>query len=57
MTIDRSKLHLIHFEPMLSYNHKAEVCWVNGKTWCLEGWCEGCFIYQDWKRDREEALE
>jgi len=35
-------------EEMLSYNHKAETCWLTGQ-FCREGWCSECNIYERWK--------
>ncbi len=41
---------------MLEYNHRGEFCWLTGKTFCQEGWCEQCSIYKEWKSDLRRAV-
>jgi len=33
---------------MLTYNHKGETCWLDGRL-CQEGYCNECQVYYNWK--------
>lgn len=40
---------------MLKSNHEGEFCWLTGKTFCQEGWCQHCQLYLDWKESLKEV--